>query len=109
MGLPECVLERRRDASDVWHLAAGEGDSWWRPIACDDREGIVAPGPGYERQPTCVGCYRIWRTGQSQYGRVRHGEPCTDCDGRGHYTIWPHVTCPVCAGSGMAPDEKEEE
>ncbi len=27
-------------------------------------------------------------------------EPCTDCDGRGHYNIWPHTTCPQCGGSG---------
>jgi hypothetical protein len=27
-------------------------------------------------------------------------EDCTECDGRGHYTVWPHVTCPTCKGTG---------
>jgi hypothetical protein len=29
-----------------------------------------------------------------------HVEVCTDCDGAGYYTGWPHTTCPVCKGSG---------
>ena len=30
------------------------------------------------------------------------GEPCTNCDGLGHNTAWPHTTCPVCNGSRVA-------
>jgi DnaJ-class molecular chaperone len=28
------------------------------------------------------------------------GDPCTDCDGKGFYTAWPHTTCPTCKGAG---------
>lgn len=32
---------------------------------------------------------------------------CEECDGLGHLTAWPHVSCPTCAGTGKggeAPD-----
>ena len=28
-------------------------------------------------------------------------EDCTNCDGLGHNTAWPHTTCPVCHGRGV--------
>lgn len=51
----ECVRER----NGVWHLVGGDGDADFRPIACSQDEGIVAPGPGYRREPTCPECLAI--------------------------------------------------
>jgi rubrerythrin len=30
-------------------------------------------------------------------------DDCSNCDGKGHNTAWPHTTCPVCEGSGEEP------
>lgn len=49
----ECIKEL---PNGRWHIAAGpaDDDATWRPILCG--EGIVYPGPGYEREPTCDDC-----------------------------------------------------
>lgn len=46
-----------RDREGLWHIATAEGDSWFRPILCGEvGMGVIAPGPGYEREPTCPEC-----------------------------------------------------
>jgi DnaJ-class molecular chaperone len=27
-------------------------------------------------------------------------DPCSDCDGKGFYSGWPHTSCPTCQGTG---------
>lgn len=30
-------------------------------------------------------------------------DACSECDGAGHLTTWPHTTCNKCKGSGLSP------
>jgi DnaJ-class molecular chaperone len=42
-------------------------------------------------------------TGQAILARaLDRGEDCSNCDGRGFYSGWPHTTCPECKGSSIA-------
>jgi hypothetical protein len=60
--MSECIMERRRTQGDqvvveVWHRTIARGDADWRPIACGG--GIVLPGNGVERDPTCPQCLTL--------------------------------------------------
>lgn len=59
--MSECILERTGwptgKRKEIWHVVgAGKRDSWFCPVACDEHTGIVAPGPSYDREPTCPEC-----------------------------------------------------
>lgn len=56
--MTECIAERIGESrkGEIWHVAMPKGNPWFRPILCG--EGILAPGPGYDREPTCPECIR---------------------------------------------------
>jgi len=59
----ECIVEVRREqlrvAEQIWHVARPGGDDQWRGIACSPDEGIVLPGHGVDRDPTCPDCLTL--------------------------------------------------
>lgn len=57
MSRPEQMSVRERNG--VWHVCIGTGDSWFQPILCSELEGINAPGPRVQREPTCPVCITI--------------------------------------------------
>lgn len=73
----ECVMER----GGIWHVVGGEGDPWFRPILCHDSEGIIAPGPGYEREPTCPECRALTQTEAEGPESVSQGDGLAEFGG----------------------------
>lgn len=52
---------------------------------------------------------RAERFGWTASNPASERDDCTNCDGKGHNTGWPHTTCPVCEGSGVQNQDSKRE
>ena len=64
-----------------------------RPFAERLREGLREVDAHLER-------HRYLEAHREVRALVPDDDQCDQCDGKGHYTTWPHTTCPACKGSG---------
>lgn len=85
------LLARGPDDADPVTAADLDPDTCYAPVG----GGLHCGAPIGECEHTATTCLTCIE------GRL----PCTDCDGRGRYEVWPHVTCPTCKGAKTVPCE----
>src|SRR5215467_12142405 len=92
----------------------GHGNAPWAPVCSNCRRSATTSDLPQEVAPKSASRGAAPSSGEcggaAVEGDERSGaapssgerDECSECDGNGAYTTWPHTTCPTCGGSGQA-------